>query len=414
MSKKVSELTSLSEVTDGDLFLVTDDTTGASRRVAWSAVKSSIPGVGTEDLGDLDDVDVTTAAPSDGSALVYDSSSGNWVPGAVSDIEGSSPVKGVRYNYSNSVSPTGISSGQVRFNSTIPAGTNIMYIHDTDLDGINHTPVLQNLFGANTVFILRSTSNTSHYVKFAVSSIPTDFGSYFVVPVRHIESVAYPANNSEARFTNANQLYSLEGAQNFTLPEDTASAINFKQGDDSYIKIDTSSASKKITVGQDITFDGDIIDTLTLKSDNTNGGSFRIYQGDNNTDAPDVRFYKSRGSVGSPSVVSTNDAITRVAAYAYDGTQYIQCGNIGFLAADDEGNGTFEVKTRVNDTMSTRISVNSDGDTKITGELIQTPSSSVTPSTNGDLVVEATNDTTLTFKLKGSDGVVRSGTITLS
>lgn len=414
MGKKISELTSLSEVTDGDFFMVTDDTTGASRRVAWSAVKSSIPGVGTEDLGDLDDVDVTTAAPSDGSALIYDSSSGNWVPGDVSEIEGSSPVKGARYTYKNSVSPTGIASGEVRFNSTIPAGTNVMYIHDTDLDGIDHTPVLSNLFGQNAVFILRSTSNTSHYVKFAVSSTPTDFGSYFVVPVRHIESVAYPSNNSEARFTNANQLYSLEGAQNFTLAEDTASAIDFKQGNDSYIKIDTSSASKKITVGQDITFDGSIIDTLTLKSDNTNGGSFRIYQGDNNTDAPDVRFYKSRGSVGSPSVVSTNDAITRVAAYAYDGTQYIQCGNIGFLAADDEGNGTFEVKTRVSDTISVRLSVNSDGDTKVAGELIQTPSSSVTPSTNGDLVVEATNDTTLTFKLKGSDGVVRSGTITLS
>jgi hypothetical protein len=42
------------------------------------------------------------------------------------------------------------------------------------------------------------------------------------------------------------------------------------------------------------------------------------------------------------------------------------------------------------------------------------PAASVTPSTNGDLVVEATSNTTLTFKLKGSDGTVRSGTITLS
>lgn len=42
------------------------------------------------------------------------------------------------------------------------------------------------------------------------------------------------------------------------------------------------------------------------------------------------------------------------------------------------------------------------------------PGSSVTPVDNGDVVIEATNNTTLTLKLKGSDGTVRSGTITLS
>ena len=47
-------------------------------------------------------------------------------------------------------------------------------------------------------------------------------------------------------------------------------------------------------------------------------------------------------------------------------------------------------------------------------DLVQNPGSSVTPAENGELVVEATNNTTLTFKLKGSDGTVRSGTITLS
>ena len=40
--------------------------------------------------------------------------------------------------------------------------------------------------------------------------------------------------------------------------------------------------------------------------------------------------------------------------------------------------------------------------------------SSVTPSDNLDMMIEATDNTTLTFKLKGSDGTVRSGTITLS
>ena len=411
MGKKVSELTALSEVTDGDLFMVTDDTTGASRRVPWSAVKTSIP---STDLDDLGDVDVSTAAPVDGSALVYDADNSEWVPGTIADVEGHNPQKGVRYKYSSSTSPSSIASGTVRFNSTVPSMTNVMYLHDTDQDGIDHTSMLSVLFQQNTVFILRSNSNTSHYVKFAVNGYTTDMGSYFTVPVRHIESVAYPSNNSDATFTNATQLYSLEGAQNFTLPENTAAAIDFKQGSDSYIKIDTSSAAKKITVGQDVTFSGDIVDSLTLKSDDTNGGSFRIYQGDSNTDAPDVRFYKSRGTVASPATVNASDAITRISAYAHDGSQYIQCGNIGFLASDGDGNATFEVKTRVADTMATRLSVNASGNTVVAGELIQNPGSSVAPADNGNMVVEATSNTTLTFKLKGTDGVVRTGTLTLS
>lgn len=42
------------------------------------------------------------------------------------------------------------------------------------------------------------------------------------------------------------------------------------------------------------------------------------------------------------------------------------------------------------------------------------PGASVTPVSNGDVVIEATNNTTLTFKLKGSDGTVRSATLTLA
>jgi hypothetical protein len=41
-------------------------------------------------------------------------------------------------------------------------------------------------------------------------------------------------------------------------------------------------------------------------------------------------------------------------------------------------------------------------------------SASDTPAANGELVVERTSNTTLTFKLKGTDGTVRSGTLTLS
>lgn len=42
------------------------------------------------------------------------------------------------------------------------------------------------------------------------------------------------------------------------------------------------------------------------------------------------------------------------------------------------------------------------------------PPASATPANNGDLVIQATSNTSLTFKLKGDDGVVRSGSVTLS
>lgn len=39
---KLSEMIALGEVTPDDLFLVTDDTTGKSRRVKWSDIEASI------------------------------------------------------------------------------------------------------------------------------------------------------------------------------------------------------------------------------------------------------------------------------------------------------------------------------------------------------------------------------------
>lgn len=50
----------------------------------------------------------------------------------------------------------------------------------------------------------------------------------------------------------------------------------------------------------------------------------------------------------------------------------------------------------------------------VAAPLMISPGSSVTPDVNGQLTFEATNNTTVTVKLKGSDGVVRSATLTLS
>lgn len=51
---------------------------------------------------------------------------------------------------------------------------------------------------------------------------------------------------------------------------------------------------------------------------------------------------------------------------------------------------------------------------QVNGSISQFPLASITPSNIGELVFEATNNTTITVKYKGSDGTVRSGTLTLS
>jgi hypothetical protein len=61
-----------------------------------------------------------------------------------------------------------------------------------------------------------------------------------------------------------------------------------------------------------------------------------------------------------------------------------------------------------------RARVTNTGNLEITGTLFQIPASSVTPATNGQLAFEVTNNTTVTMKLRGTDGIVRSYQITVA
>jgi hypothetical protein len=60
------------------------------------------------------------------------------------------------------------------------------------------------------------------------------------------------------------------------------------------------------------------------------------------------------------------------------------------------------------------MTVNSTGQLKFSAPLTWRPPASITPAVNGDLTVEATSNTQLTFRLKGSDGTVRSASLTLT
>lgn len=58
--------------------------------------------------------------------------------------------------------------------------------------------------------------------------------------------------------------------------------------------------------------------------------------------------------------------------------------------------------------------VRSSGAATFGGDLTLSPAASVTPPTNGQVAFQLTSNTQLTFRVRGSDGVVRSGNITLA
>ncbi len=95
------------------------------------------------------------------------------------------------------------------------------------------------------------------------------------------------------------------------------------------------------------------------------------------------------GGVGSVPLYLTQDSSRRLA---------VKAGSI-----DPVSDGAYALGSAANRYSSGYINA-----------LVQKPSASVTPADNGDLIVQATSNTQITFKLKGSDGVVRSGSITLA
>ena len=173
---------------------------------------------------------------------------------------------------------------------------------------------------------------------------------------------------------------------------------------------DTTDASRGVTYAT-------IKDTLFRDDVNLNSDGelkLKLHQYSTNTDAPNISFYKARGTAASPTTVGATDNLSRHIAYAYNGTGNVMAGSLGFTASDGSGNANFTLKTRVSDSFATRIQVTSDGEVHLLGDTTVKVSSSHNPGNVGELVFEATNDTTLKVKVKGSDGVVRSATLTLS
>jgi hypothetical protein len=108
---------------------------------------------------------------------------------------------------------------------------------------------------------------------------------------------------------------------------------------------------------------------LDLVGESSGEAQVRVAQHDNSTDGPDIRFFKSHGTAAVPSAVANDDYIGAVNAFAYDGSTYIQSGFFGFQADGTDGDSKFGLRTRVDGTLTDRITIDSSGGVNILGGL---------------------------------------------
>ena len=108
---------------------------------------------------------------------------------------------------------------------------------------------------------------------------------------------------------------------------------------------------------------------LDLVGESSGEAQVRVAQHDDTSDGPDIRFFKSHGTAAASSSVANNDYIGAVNAFAYDGSTYIQSGFFGFQADGTDGDSKFGLRTRVDGTLTDRITIDAAGDVGIEGSL---------------------------------------------
>lgn len=151
-------------------------------------------------------------------------------------------------------------------------------------------------------------------------------------------------------------------------------------------------------------------------------------------DVSGVAVASTDASTGNSPLVAANinsgSNTTKYTSLLFQGRDTVNSGkNVGLVQCGPSDinwvSSYLAFQTRESDALTERLRIDSSGNVGINesapdykldvnGTFGFTPGSSVTPVDNGDVVFELTNNTTLTIKAKGSDGVVRSATITLA
>ena len=108
---------------------------------------------------------------------------------------------------------------------------------------------------------------------------------------------------------------------------------------------------------------------VDITGDGANSSRVFIGQSNDTADGADVTGYRSRGTQASPTALQSGDAIFKLFAQAHNGTSYLAAGNMGWAASDGSGNSTFSLKTRSGSAVGDRLTIDSSGDTSLTGSL---------------------------------------------
>ncbi|MCW1887705.1 hypothetical protein OKA04_23410 [Luteolibacter flavescens] len=119
-------------------------------------------------------------------------------------------------------------------------------------------------------------------------------------------------------------------------------------------------------------------------------------------------------TIGSAETLSWSGRVN-VVALGNTVLRVTNSGNARGYTLDGDIDGLLKLRNRANTADASLSALNLTASGTVTaGNLTLSPSAAVTPANNGNLVMEATSNTQLTFRYKGSDGVVRSATLTLA
>ena len=151
----------------------------------------------------------------------------------------------------------------------------------------------------------------------------------------------------------------------------------------------------------------------------------RMAQHNTDSDAPDIRFFKSRGTEASPTAVANDDNLARVNSFVYDGASYVQAGTFGWNSDGTDGDSYFTLSTRVSSTTANRLTINAAGNIELAGTISSVGSALAvgiggtgqTSYTNGQLLIGNTTGNTLSKATlsegSGIDITNGAGTITI-
>ena len=108
---------------------------------------------------------------------------------------------------------------------------------------------------------------------------------------------------------------------------------------------------------------------LDMVGESAGETQIRLAQHNTDGDAPDIRLFKSRGTEASPTAVANDDNLARVNSFAYNGSSYVQAGTFGWSADGTDGDSYFDIRTRVNNTIDSRLEIDPLGDLAISGSI---------------------------------------------